>query len=253
MRRLEIIPLNGLPLFEAGDDIAGEIETALAKAGLELETHDVVVVAQKIVSKVEGRQKPLSDFVPDARAIDIAHLVKKDERFVQAVLEESSSVLRAVPHVLITEHRLGHVMANAGIDQSNISGDDEEEILLLPLAPDTSAATLRDRLQAHSGVRVGVVISDSFGRPWRIGTTGIALGTAGPAAVVDRRGDKDLFGRTLVATEIALADMIASAAVLVMGETNEGCPVAILRGLDWDDSGQTSAQGLRDASMDLFR
>jgi coenzyme F420-0:L-glutamate ligase/coenzyme F420-1:gamma-L-glutamate ligase len=160
-----------------------------------------------------------------------------------------------VPHVCIVEHRLGHVMANGGIDQSNVCtpAEGRQVALLLPEDPDRSAARLRQRLEAGGSAPVGVVISDSFGRPWRLGSVGVAIGIAGPAALVDRRGDRDLFGRTLEVTEIGLADAIAAAAVLAMGEADEGSPVAILRGLPWADTGQRAADVLRPRDRDLFR
>lgn len=249
---MQIFPLRDIPMITRESDLASEIGQAMARASLEFEAGDILVLAQKIVSKVEGRQRKISDFQPSERATELAAKVKKEPAYVEAVLSESRSVLRSMPEVLITEHRLGHIMANSGIDQSNIE-DGDDSVLLLPEDPDRSARELRDRLCPDPSVKLGIIISDSFGRPWRIGTTGVAIGICGVPAVIDRRGDTDLFGRTLQATEIAFADGVAAAAVLAMGETDEGIPVALVRGLDWQESTQTAADALRDASKDMFR
>jgi len=249
---MQIFPLRDIPMITRESDLAGEIGQASARASLEFESGDILVLAQKIVSKVEGRQRKISDFQPSERAIELAAKVKKEPAYVEAVLSESRSVLRSMPEVLITEHRLGHIMANSGIDQSNIE-DGDHSVLLLPEDPDRSARELRDRLCSDPARKLGIIIADSFGRPWRIGTTGVAIGICGVPAVIDRRGDTDLFGRTLQATEIAFADAVASAAVLAMGETDEGIPAALVRGLDWQESTQTAADALRDASKDMFR
>ncbi|MHA6688458.1 coenzyme F420-0:L-glutamate ligase [Mesorhizobium sp. A556] len=249
---MQIIALTGIPPISSKSDLAFEIEAAIARVGQRLEEGDILVVAQKIVSKAEGRLKRLSEFTPSQQALDLSGKVRKDPRYVEAVLSESRAVLRAVPEVLIVEHRLGHIMANAGIDQSNVEGDDES-VLLLPVNPDGSAHRLREKLSPGAAPGIAVVISDSFGRPWRIGTTGVAIGISGLPAVVDMRGQPDMFGRILRATEIGLADSVATAAVLAMGEGAEGVPAAILRGLSWQESTQRAADGLRDASGDLFR
>lgn len=252
MSPIQIIGLPGIPQISSESDLASEIEAAFARIGEGLQEGDILVVAQKIVSKAEGRLKKLSEFLPSKQAHELARKVGKDPRYVEAVLTESRKLLRAVPQVLIVEHRLGHIMANAGIDQSNVDGDDES-ILLLPVDPDGSAHRLRERLSRGGTSKIAVVISDSFGRPWRIGTTGVAIGIAGLPAVEDMRGQTDMFGRTLRATEIALADSVAAAAVLSMGEGPEGVPAVILRGLSWQESTQRAADGLRDEEGDLFR
>lgn len=249
---MQIFPLRDIPMITREFDLAGEIGQAMARASLAFESGDILVLAQKIVSKAEGRQRKISEFQPSQQARELAAKVKKEPAYVEAVLSESRSVLRAMPEVLITEHLLGHIMANSGIDQSNIE-DGENSVLLLPEDPDQSARELRDRLRPDPSMKLGIIISDSFGRPWRIGTTGVAIGICGVPAVIDRRGDTDLFGRTLQATEIAFADLVASAAVLAMGETDEGIPVALVRGLDWEESTQTAADVLRDPSKDMFR
>lgn len=249
---MQVFRLSGMPLIDHDSDLAYEIKQAMARSSLQFEPGDILVLVQKIVSKAEGRLRKISEFQPSEKAIELAVKVRKAPAYVEAVLSESRSVLRAVPDVLITEHRLGHIMANSGIDQSNIE-DGDDSVLLLPVDPDRSARELRERLCPDAAIKLGVIISDSFGRPWRIGTTGVAIGICAVPAVIDRRGGADLFGRTLQATEIAFADSVAAAAVLAMGETDEGTPAVIVRGLDWPESTQGAADGLRDASMDLFR
>lgn len=249
---MQIIPLLGIGAITEKSDLAAEIEAAVARCAGSLQDGDILVVAQKIVSKAEGRLRRLADFEPSAPALELAATVGKDARYVEAVLSESRTVLRAVPNILIVEHRLGHIMANAGIDQSNVEGGDDA-ILLLPIDPDRSAGELRKRLSPNGDPHIGVLISDSFGRPWRIGTVCVAIGVSGPPAVIDRRGDKDMFGRKLVATEIALADTLAAAAGLAMGETDEQIPAALLRGFSWAPSAQRAIDGLRPSQGDLFR
>ncbi|MGX1101052.1 coenzyme F420-0:L-glutamate ligase [Amorphus sp. MBR-141] len=249
---LTIVALQTLPSFTADHDLAEEILAAARREGIAFKDGDILVVAQKIVSKVEGRLRRLSDYQPSDRALALADETGKDPRFVEAVLSESAAVIRTRPGVIIVEHRLGHIMANAGIDRSNIGGS-EDALLLLPRDPDGSAAALRAALVEATGARIGVIVSDSFGRPWRIGTTGIAIGTAGPAMVVDRRGEPDRDGRPLQVTEIGFADTVAAAAVLVMGEGSEGRPAVIVRGLDWPEAAGGTRSGLRPAEQDLFR
>lgn len=251
----ELIVLGDLPIVGAGDDIGRCIKEAMARGGIALAPGDIVVIAQKIVSKAEGRAVRLADLTPSARALELAEVTGKDPRLVEAVLGESTAVLRAVPTVLIVEHRLGHVMANAGIDQSNVEGNAERDewMLLLPLDPDASAEAVRRRLDPDGNLEIGVIVSDSFGRPWRNGTTGVALGIATVPAVVDQRGDPDIHGRPLQSTETGFADSVAAAAVLMMGEGAERSPVVIVRGVRWRPARQTSRDLLRDVSRDLFR
>jgi coenzyme F420-0:L-glutamate ligase/coenzyme F420-1:gamma-L-glutamate ligase len=248
--------LDAVPMIGPEDDLCVEILAALEREGAALEEGDIVVVAQKVVSKAESRCIRLDGVEPSARAEGLARVTGKDPRLVEAVLGESREVLRARRNVLIVEHRLGHIMANAGIDRSNLDAapTDEGAALLLPEDPDRSARELRARLEAAAaGTRVGVIISDSFGRPWRRGTTGSAIGVAGPPVVVDRCRDADLYGRPLQITEIGFADAVASAAVLAMGEGDEGCPVVVVRGLEWSDAGQDARDGLRARDEDMFR
>lgn len=231
-------PLPGLPEVRAGDDLATLILAAAQRAGVAIGNESIVVVAQKIVSKAEGRSVDLRSVTPSARAIELAGVTGKDARLVELILAESSAVLRAVPNVLVVRHRLGYVMANAGIDRSNVPGDsggngdgEAEHVLLLPLAPDHSAEALRERLQQRAGVRPGVIVSDSFGRPWRNGVVNVALGAAGVPSLIDRRGEPDRHGRKLEVTQVAFADAVCAGAALAMGEGAEGMPVVIVEGL----------------------
>ena len=226
----------------------------MSREDIALASHDAVVIAQKVVSKAEGRRVSLKDVVPSVRAVDLAAKARKDPRVVELILSESGEVLRTVPDVIIVRHRLGLVMANAGIDRSNLGPpDDQEAVLLLPRDPDASAAKIRAGLASKLGTAPAVVISDSFGRPWRLGTTNVAIGVAGLPCVVDRRGEKDRYGRELETTEVALADAVASAAGLAMGEAAEGCPVVHIRGMKWDAPEQTAASLTRPLDEDLFR
>ncbi len=252
---VSLIALPGLPLVRAGDDLAGLIAAALARQSLRLADGDVVAVAQKIVSKAEGRTVKLAEVTPSPRARDIAARVGKDARLVEAILAESTAVVRTAPNVLIVEHRLGFVMANGGVDQSNVGAnvDGGETALLLPLDPDESAKRLKTDLESRTGVKLGVVVTDSFGRPWRNGVVGVALGAAGVPALLDKRGAPDLFGRPLRVTEIALADEIAAAASLLMGAADEGIPVVIARGLALAGPEKPARALIRDRASDLFR
>jgi coenzyme F420-0:L-glutamate ligase / coenzyme F420-1:gamma-L-glutamate ligase len=251
---ITIKALTGIKLVEPGDDLGAITVAAFAANGLAPEAGDVLVVAQKIVSKAEGRYVDVATVEPSERAIALAAELDKDPRFVEVVLGESKRVVRHRPGLLIVEHRLGFVMANAGIDHSNISTDNAaERVLLLPEDPDGSAARLRQHIIDAFGVRVGVVISDSFGRPWRKGTVGIALGAAGLPAVIDMRGQLDLFGRELLVTETGFADEIAAAAGLLMGQANEALPMVLVRGLGWSAPETPAAHLIRPAEHDLFR
>jgi coenzyme F420-0:L-glutamate ligase/coenzyme F420-1:gamma-L-glutamate ligase len=250
---LSFMRVPGVPLVQPGDDLAALIGAALRAAGLMPQAGDLVAIAQKIVSKAEGRSVRLAEVTPSAEAEDIATRANKDPRVVELILRESRAVLRVSPGVIIVEHRSGIVLANAGIDRSNIE-DSDERALLLPADPDASAARLRAELQREFGVALGVVITDSIGRAWRLGTVGIAIGCAGIKALNDLRGQSDMFGRTLKVSEVAVADSIAAAAVLAMGEAAEGTPLVLVRGAGaGTDSGQTARDALRPAAEDLFR
>ncbi|MCP5359874.1 MAG: coenzyme F420-0:L-glutamate ligase [Sinobacteraceae bacterium] len=252
---LALQALPGLAEVLPGEDLAPLLCEALARAGMSLAGGDVLVVAQKIVSKAEGRFVDLRDVEPSAAALQLAASIGKDPRFVEVVLRESSTVVRAAPNVLITRHRLGHVMANAGIDRSNLPAGEPgaERVLLLPVDPDASARALRAAIKAATDAQVGVVISDSFGRPWRIGTVNVALGVAGLPAVLDLRGGQDRHGRRLETTQVALADALAAAAGIVMGEATESTPVVRIRGLHWSVPGSDSRALLRPVAEDLFQ
>ena len=253
MPALTFIPIAGMPMVRAGDDLATLIVAALTAQELKLQAGDVLVVAQKIVSKAEGRQIPLASITPSREAVELAKDTEKDPRLVELILRESTTVLRKKPGVLIVRHRLGLVGAQAGIDQSNIEHDDDEHALLLPEDPDASARSIRDTVAAKTGVRPGVIVSDSMNRPWRLGTIGGAIGSAGIAVLDDRRGMHDMFGRELKVTLINRADSIATAATLVMGETTEKTPVALVRGFPQEDSSQTAHDIIRPLEEDLFR
>lgn len=250
---IQFLPLDGIPEIKRGDDLTGALLAALDRDGLVLQAGDILVVTQKIVSKAEGRFVNLDDINPGARARQLAEITKKDPRLVELVLSESSAVVRSVPHVLITRHRLGHVMANAGIDQSNIGTGDEERVLLLPIDPDRSAEMLAAEIEARCGVRLPVVISDSFGRPWRQGVVNVALGVAGFPALVDQRGGVDRDGRRLEVTQVALGDMIASAAGLVSGEGAESIPAVLLRGYVAIGAPRPATDLVRPIDQDLFQ
>jgi coenzyme F420-0:L-glutamate ligase / coenzyme F420-1:gamma-L-glutamate ligase len=253
---LAVVPLEGIPLIAPGDDLAALIGDALESAGLRPETGDVVCIAQKIVSKAEGRRVALAGVTPGDRARELAAATMKDPRLVQLILDESTEVVRHKPGVLLVRHRLGIVGAHAGIDQSNIEhggGPEEEYALLLPADPDASAARLRATLEARFGVRLGVVVTDSSNRPWRLGTVGSAIGCSGIRVLDDRRGQHDLYGRELKVTLINRADAIATMATLVMGETTERTPVVLVRGLPADDADEPARIAIRPLEEDMFR
>ena len=252
MPTVELIALPDFPLIAPGTDLPELIGRELARHGISLRQGDVVAVAQKIVSKAEGRFVDLATVTPSPETLRIAEEAGKDARIVEVILRESNRVVRIRPNLLIVEHRQGFVMANAGIDQSNIGGA-PDRVLLLPQDSDASAETLRARLAARFGVDIGVVVNDSFGRAWRRGVCGIAVGAAGLPTLIDKRGDLDLFGRELKVTVIGFADEIAAAASLVMGQADEGRPVVILRGLTWPSGKGKAVDIVRPPEEDLFR
>ena len=250
---LILTSLTGIKLVEPGDDLGEIAVTALTANRLVPEPGDVLVVAQKIVSKAEGRYVDVATVKPSERAIALGAEVDKDPRFVEVVLSESRRVVRHRPGLLIVEHRLGFVMANAGIDHSNLPAQGDERVLLLPEDPDGSARALREQLAEAFGTDIAVIICDSFGRPWRKGTVGVALGAAGLPALIDLRGQPDLFGRELLVTETGFADEIAAAAGLVMGQADEAVPMVLVRGLRWSAPEVAAAALIRPAEHDLFR
>lgn len=248
---LELHPLTGIGEVSPGADLAALLGDALTPLGLR--AGDVLVVTQKIVSKAEGRFVALSSVAPSARATELAAQVKKDARLVELVLRESSAAVRAAPNVLITRTHLGLVMANAGIDRSNIGPGRDDDVLLLPENPDASAEKLAAALGARFGVAPAIVISDSFGRPWRQGVVNVAIGASGFPSLVDRRGEPDRDGRKLEVTQVALADMAASAAGLVSGEGAESVPVVLMRGFKFDAVEAPASALVRPLHEDLFR
>lgn len=247
---LQLIPFTGLPLIEPGDDLAALLIDAAARVAGGLRDGDLLVIAQKIVSKAENRYVDLRDVVPSERALALAGPADKDPRLVEVILSESSEVLRQRPGALIVEHRLGYVHANAGVDRSNVA--DPDKVLLLPVDPDASAQRLRERAAA-AGASIAVIINDSAGRPWRNGITGFAIGCAGFRPVVNRIGAPDLFGRKLEITEIAVADELAAAASFVMGQADEAIPAVLVRGAALEASEEGMQALLRDRAHDLFR
>jgi coenzyme F420-0:L-glutamate ligase/coenzyme F420-1:gamma-L-glutamate ligase len=252
-RRLELIAIPGLPDFEPGDDLAAAILAALARASADLQARDVVVVAQKIVSKCEGAYVCLDEVTPGRRALDLAATTRKDPRLVETILADTSEVLRARDGVMIVANHAGHVCANAGVDASNIPTAGPQRVLKLPADADLSAQRLMGALEAATGLRLAVVINDSWGRAWRNGTIGHAVGVAGIPALWDRRGELDMYGRELRVTQIGYADEIAAAASLVMGAAAERLPVVIVRGLDVPAEHGSARDLIRDKARDLFR
>lgn len=250
---LSLRALRGIGEIAAGTALDDVLLQALAQNGVVLRQYDVIALCQKIVSKAEGRMIDLATVSAGPKARELAAICGKDPRYVEVVLSQSTDVVRCVKGVLIVRHKLGFVVANAGIDQSNIEAG-ESHVLLLPENPDASAARLQDAIRLRAGVQVAVVITDSFGRAWRRGVIGVAIGSAGLCALRDRRGDLDRFGRPLRITEVAVADQVASAATLVMGEAGEGLPMVIVSGLDAVLFESTSGSGalVRPAAEDLF-
>jgi coenzyme F420-0:L-glutamate ligase / coenzyme F420-1:gamma-L-glutamate ligase len=251
---LSLTALEGLPEVTRGMALAPLIAAALERQALAVRNEDVLLVCQKIVSKSEGRFVDLDTIEVSPRAQELASRCGKDARLVEIILRESTEVVRCAPQVLIVRHRLGLVMANAGVDQSNVP-DSESTVLLLPHDPDGSARSLRAALSQLLGAGPAVVITDTFGRPWRQGVCGTAIGSAGIVTLLDRRGEDDRFGRKLKVTQTPVADQLAGAATLVMGEGAEGRPVVLARGLPaaWRRESARAADLLRPIAEDLFR
>ena len=249
---LRAFAIPGIPLIEAGDELLGIIQSRAAAAGLALRDGDALVIASKIVAKAEGRYERLDAVAPSAEARALAAETGKDPRLVELILRESKAVSRKRLGVLVTEHRLGFVSANAGIDQSNIEAG-SQAALLLPTDPDGAAAQIRARIKSRLGIDVAVVISDTHGRAFRVGNVGVAIGAAGLPTVMDLRGSKDLYGRTLEVTQLAYADLVASAAHLLSGEADEGLPAVVIRGLDLSGRQGQAADMIRSAKHDLYR
>jgi len=253
---LTIYPLKGLPLISEGDDLPALIAETLLKNKLELQNDDILVIAQKIVSKAEGRLVNLTTVMPSERALEYAEIVDKDPRLVELILSESRAVIRARKNVLIVEHRLGFISANAGIDHSNVSGlwgDQKDWVLLLPKNPDVSAEFIRKKLEESFGCRIGVLIIDSHGRAWRMGTIGVTIGLSGLPGLVDLRGKADLFDYQLRVTQVAASDELAAGASLMMGQADEGIPLVLARGFPYPLREASLSELIRPKEVDLFR
>lgn len=253
---LTLTPLQHIPLIRPGDNLAELVLNALKSNHLELEDRDILVFAQKIISKAEDRAVNLVTVKPSARAIELGTQIDKDPRLIELILGESREVLRTRPGTIVVEHRLGFVCANAGIDHSNVAGagdSAEEWVLLLPENPDRSAEGLRGEIQARTGKRIAVLIIDSHGRAWRNGTVGVAIGLSGMPGLEDLRGRPDLFDFTLRITQVGVADELAAAASLIMGQAAEGTPVVHVRGFPYPLREGSLGELIRPKDQDLFR
>ena len=253
---LILTPLSGIPLIRQDDNLADIVVNSLLENNIELEDNDIFVIAQKIVSKAEGRMVNLATVLPSQQAIELAEQTQKDARAVELILQESNEVVRTRIGTIIVEHKLGFVCANAGIDHSNVAGEGdsvEEWVLLLPQDPDLSSKKMRDEIQSKTGKQVGILIIDSHGRAWRNGTVGVAIGVAGLPALEDLRGKQDLFGFTLRITQVGVADELAAAASLIMGQAAEGTPVVHVRGFPYPLRDGSLKELIRPKEQDLFR
>lgn len=255
--RLEALAVPGVPVVQRGDDVPELVARALVGAAIALADGDVIVVTSKLLSRAEGRFVDLSRVEPSPRAIELAASIGKDPKAVELILRESTAVSRRAPGVLVVRHRLGFVAANAGIDASNATPSDAPPgsgpwVLLLPGDPDASARSIRERVETSFGARVGVVITDSFGRPFRVGTVGVAIGVSGLPPLWDRRGELDMFGRVLESTITGLADQVAAVADLVAGQAGERRPVVLVRGLHFGQSDEGASALLRPVERDLY-
>ena len=253
---LSLTPLTDVPLIKAGDDLAEITLSRLQSLGMELLDGDVLVFAQKVVSKAENRWVNLSNVIPSAFSSEVAEQSGKDPRLIELILGESKRIIRMRHGTIIVEHRLGFICANAGIDHSNVSGlssETDEWVLLLPSDPDGSAEELRTKFEDASRVNIGVLIIDSHGRAWRLGTVGITIGTAGVPGLVNLRGHADLFGRELLITEVGAADELAAAASLIMGQADEGTPIVHVRGFPYKLRYTRTREVFRSIDQDLFR
>lgn len=251
MNPITLIPITGIPLIQSGDNLPAILVNALS--AFEPQSGDVLVLAQKIVSKAEGQKVDLTRVTPSPRAQELAAITHKDPRVIEVILWDTQEVLRARPGLIIVEHTLGFVSANAGVDRSNVAPPGEEFVLRLPANPDASAQAIRDAMREQLDSDLGVIIADSHGRPHRMGTIGVAIGVAGLPALEDWRGRKDLFGYTLEHTDVALADQLASAATLLLGQAAEGIPAVLVRGAPFERREGSARELLRPKHMDLFR
>lgn len=252
LTRLTLIGLPHIPHVQPGDDLTAILVASLESAHLALEAGDILVITSKLVSKAEGRFVDLRAVEPSARARRVAEKTRKDPRMVELILRESSAISRMRPDVLIVRHRLGFTLANAGIDHSNVGREGDNWVLLLPEDPDRSAAQIRQRLHDLTGEAPGIVISDSHGRPFRVGTVGVAIGLAGFPAIWDKRGQRDLYGRELRITVTGLGDELAAAAGLVTGQGAEGLPAVLVRGMAVPQGDGCAADLIRPEALDLY-
>jgi coenzyme F420-0:L-glutamate ligase/coenzyme F420-1:gamma-L-glutamate ligase len=266
---LTLTPLQNIPLIRRDDNLADIVVNSLKETDIRLEDNDILVFAQKIISKAEGRTVNLTTVTPSQRAIELAEQTQKDARVIELILQESNEVLRSRVGAIIVEHKLGFVCANAGIDHSNVSPllpastslslrsareeKPEDWVLLLPQDPDLSSRKMRDEIQSKTGKRVGILIIDSHGRAWRNGTVGIAIGISGLPGLEDLRGKPDLFGYTLQVTQVGVADELAAAASLVMGQAAEGTPIVHVRGFPYPLREGSLKELIRPKEQDLFR
>jgi len=253
---LNLTPLQNIPLIRQDNNLADILLKSLQDTNIELQNDDILVVAQKIVSKAEGRMRNIADVVPSARALELAEKSQKDARVVELLLQESNEVLRVRVGAIIVEHKLGFVCANAGIDHSNVMGGEnekEESVLLLPENPDQSARNIREQIKQKTGINVGVMVIDSHGRAWRNGTVGVCIGLSGLPALIDERGWKDLFGYTLQITVVGVADELAAAASLMMGQAAEGIPAVHVRGFPYPLGEGSLKELIRPKNQDMFR
>jgi coenzyme F420-0:L-glutamate ligase/coenzyme F420-1:gamma-L-glutamate ligase len=253
---LTLTPLQNIPLIRRDDNLADIVVNALQENNISLQDNDIFVFAQKIISKAEGRAVNLATITPSQRALELSKQTDKDPRVVELILQESNEVLRTRVGAIIVEHKLGFVCANAGIDHSNVAGLGdlaEEWVLLLPQNPDRSAEKMRDEIKSKTGKQVGILIIDSHGRAWRNGTVGVAIGIAGLPGLEDLRGKPDLFGYTLQVTQVGVADELAAAASLMMGQADEGTPVVHIRGFPYPMREGKLKELIRPKEQDLFR
>ena len=254
MKNLELLAIENIPLIEPGDDLVSILIQTIKEEKIKLRRGDILVIAQKVVSKSENRYAYLNDVVPSSEAIRIAKNSDKDPKLVQLILNESVKVIRQGRGVIVVENKLGFIHANAGIDKSNIESDtDNPKVLLLPKDPDNSALKIKEEIFRQTELKVGIIINDSSGRAWRKGIVGIAIGSSGVEVLLNLRGQKDLYGNALEITEVGRVDEIASAASLLMGQANEGLPVIIVRGIPETSKVNNVKSILRDKSEDLFR
>ena len=254
MDSVQLIPISNIPLIQPHDDLAAILVEVMQAAGQQLQDGDLLLLAQKIVSKAEDCFVRLSEVTPSARALELAAETGKDAREIEVILWDTADVIRTRPGLLIVEHRHGYICANAGLDRSNVSQDGGETVLRLPADPDASAVAIRKRIAELTGRRPPVLIIDSHNRPWRIGVMGTTIGLSGLKPVLNLSGLPDLFGRLLLHTEVNVADQLASAASLIMGQADEACPAVIARGVAYEpDETATARQILRPVERDLFR